>query len=164
MKEAAHMFRARRLATVIPVIIAIAFAAMYLLSGFAQAASGPKVVRGYIRDNEGTVLQNADVTINILYPDTSLRSTLSDTSDSSGFYSVTFGNSDWDIGNTIQVIATYSSNQERNSTLANANPVQYVNVTYPYVIDEFGSALGLIMAGGAIAAVAAVFLVFFRRR
>jgi len=139
-------------------IIAVAVAAIMIAPAIVSGASGPKQVRGYIWDNTGRDLEGADVTVNIRYPDTSLRSTLSDTSDANGYYSVTFGPSDWDIGNTIEVISTYDSNQETNSTSANANPFQWVNITYPFGIPEFGSTLGILVAGGFLGAVSIAML------
>lgn len=54
-----------------------------------------------------------------------------------------FRGSDWSIGNTIEVIATYNSNQEINSTIADDSGSQTVNVTFTFEIPQFGDMMGL---------------------
>lgn len=145
--------------------LAVALVAMLLVSYGASAASGPKQVRGYVRDVDGRLIEDIPITINIRWAsDDTVRSTLTDTSDGTGYFSVTFGPSDWDIGDRIQVIATHGGNQESNSTTADSLPFQYCNVTFPYAIPEFGSIIGFVIAGGLIAAVAVVFLVSKRKK
>ena len=146
------------------IMIAIFAVGMLLGSSIASADLGPKVVRGYIRDNAGNDLQGASVTINIRNISTNaLVATLSDPStDEDGFYSVSFGppSLNWAPNYKIEVIATYNSAQETNITNALNNvPVQWVNVTYPYEIPELGSWLGFAIAGCALGAVAVVILV-----
>jgi len=132
-------------------ILSISIIALIVVSSNASAASGPKVVRGYVWDSVGRTVEDADVTVNIRYAaGDAVRSTLSDTTDSSGFYSVTFGPSDWDIGDRIEVIATYNAAQESNSTTAIDSPLQYVNVTYSFEIPEFGSMVGFLASAGII--------------
>jgi len=140
---------------------------MVMLSQTTVAGDGPKVVRGYIWDNAGNPLEDADVTVNIRNPDNSIQSTQSTSSNSAGFYSVIFLLfSEWDDGDTIEVVATWNSNQDSNTTIArNGQPVQYVNVSFPFEIDEFGSTeLGIVIAGGAVGAIAVVLLVSGRRK
>lgn len=113
-------------------------------SDVAYAADGPKQVRGIVWDAVYNELEGADVIVTIRDP--SIRATLSDITDANGYYSVTFGPSDWDIGNTIEVNATYDSNQETNSTSAIDSPSQWVNVTIAgFVIPEFGD-IGMLIA------------------
>jgi len=141
-------------------VILIFAVALILASYNVIAASGPKQVRGYIWDIEGRNITGADITINIRWEsDDTIRSTLTDTSsDPLGYYAVTFAPANWDIGDRIEVISTYLSNQESNSTTATSMPYQWVNVTYPFVIPVFGSTLGFLVAGGLLGAVAVVML------
>lgn len=145
--------------------ITFALVAMFLLSQSVEAAIGVKNVRGYVRDIDGNFIEDIPVTINIRRAsDNTVRATLTDTTDEIGFFSQTFAPADWDIGDTIEVIATHGGNQESNTTLAIDFPTQYCNVTFPYAIPEFGSMIGFAVAGGLIAAVAAVFLVVKKKK
>lgn len=146
--------------------LSVALVAMVLVSYGASAASGPKQVRGYVRDVDGRLIEGIPVTVNVRWAsdDDTIRSTLTDTSDSDGYFSVSFGPSDWDEGDRIQVIATHGTNQPSNSTFADGLPYQWCNVTFPYAIPEFGSYIGFAIAGGLIAAVAVVFLVSKRKK
>lgn len=152
--------------------VAIALVAMFVMSQSVQAATGPKAVKGYVRDVDGNFINDIPITVNIRRAsDNTVRATLTDTSkyvevdgeDWNGYYGVTFGPSDWDVGDTIEVIATHSS-QESNSTVATIVPFQWVNVTFPYAIPEFGSIIGFAVAGGLIAAVAVVFLAVKKKK
>jgi len=160
-----------RIRALISLVLSVCFAlAMFTLvvSDDASAGDGLKIVRGYVWDKVGRAVEDADVTVNIrLASDDTVRSTMTETTDSVGWYSVTFGMSDWDIGDRIETIATYNSVQEDNSTTATSSniwPIQYLNVTFAFEIPQFGSTLGLVIAGGAVGMVAVVSLVVLRRR
>lgn len=154
-----------RMAAALTMALTVALVAMFLVSYGVSAATGPKQVRGYVRDVDGRLIKDIPITINIRWAsDDTVRSTLTDTSDEDGYFSRTFGPSEWDIGDRIQVIATHGASQESNSTTANDLPSQWCNVTFPYAIPEFGSVMGFVIAGGLIAAVAAVFLVSKRKK
>jgi hypothetical protein len=154
-----------RAAIVLTMALSVALVTMFLLSYGASAATGPKQVRGYVRDVDGRLIQGIPVVINIRWAsDDTVRSTLTDTSDVNGYFSVTFGPSDWDIGDRIQVVATHGANQESSSVVADGFPFQECDVTFPYAIPEFGSIVGFAIAGALIAAVAAVFLVSKRKK
>jgi len=157
--------RSGRHAVVMTTFLAVALVAMFMLSNAAEAASGPKQVRGVVRDVDGKLIEGIPMTINIRWAgNDTVRSTLTDTSDETGYFSVTFGPAAWDIGDRIQVIGTHSGNQESNSTIANVAPMQWCNITFPYAIPEFGSLIGFVIAGGLVAAVATVFLVSKRKK
>jgi hypothetical protein len=135
-----------------------------LVSGSGTAAINPKPVRGYVWDSAGTLVDGADVTVNIKQG-VVIRSTLTDTTDSAGFYSVVFLSGQWDIGDTIEVIASFSGDQtDPNSTAATSALVQWVNVTFDYVIPEFGSTTGLLVTGALLGAIGVVALVYFKKR
>jgi hypothetical protein len=160
-----------RIRALISLVLSACFAlAMFTLvaSDDASAGDGLKIVRGYVWDKVGRTVEGADVTVNIRWAsDDTIRSTLTEATNSDGFYSVSFGMSDWDIGDRIQTIATYNSIQDDNSTIAtNSNiwPIQFLNVTFAFEIPQFGSTLGLVIAGGAVGAVAVVSLVVLRRQ
>lgn len=152
------------------VVIASIIISASLLMPQAQAGDGPKNVRGYIYDQNGDPIPGANVTVNMRRPDNSIRSTLYyDASDADGKYSVTFfdlGGAPWEIGDTIEVIATYGSDSASNTTVATPSadyPIQYVNVTIAMVIPEFG-ALGSFSFLAMTLVVMAVFLIARRRK
>lgn len=153
----------KKILPIVFIVAAIFAVGMLLSSSVANADLGPKMIIGYVRDNAGNDLVGASVTVNIRDRSTNaLISTLSDTTDSDGYYSVTFGPpaSQWEPTYKIEVIATYNSAQQTNTTNAlNNHPFQWVNVTYPYEIPELGSWLGIAIAGCSLGAVAVVLLV-----
>lgn len=155
----------RRLPIVVLSLVVVLVVAMMFSASFASAGPGPKAVRGYVWDNAGRPLNGAHVLVEILVDSTTTVRT-SDTYDTGadGFYSVLFGNFDWELGDTIRVTATYNSNQRTNSTTATSAPIQFVNVTFPFEISQFGDWVGLAISGGAVAAVALVIVGMPRRR
>lgn len=156
----------KRITFAIVASVAISLVGVVLLSHSANAYIWPKNVRGYVWDNAGTPLASTPVTIKILkQSDNSTRATISVTTNSVGFFSHSFLSSEWDPGDTIEVIATHNTDQRTNSTNATVDALQYVNVTFPYEIPEFGpSWIGLIAAGGSIAVVGLALLVFWKRK
>jgi len=137
-----------------------------LIANSSSAALWPKDVRGFVWDSVGREVPNVPITINILrQSDNSIRATYTATTNSAGFYSKGVLASDWDIGDKIQVIATHDGDQRANTTTADANPVQYVNVTFPYEIPQFGPGwVGELAAGGLVAVVGIAALTFYKRK
>jgi hypothetical protein len=161
-KTRAH---SRSFAIILTTVAFALVASALMVSNSASAATGPKQVKGYIWDNAGRLVEGADVTINMLaQSDLSIRASYSETTPSDGYYSVSFGMSEWDIGDTIQVIATFNGNQEPNSTAATSTFSQWVNVSFDFEIPEFGGYLGLLIAGGAIGVVGIAVVSMKRRR
>ena len=150
MKRQIYSKNGQRMITgIFSVVFCILLSFIVISPSIVTAADHPKTVRGYIWDNVGNELEGASVTINIKDGET-VVSTDSDTADSDGFYSVVFFSPEWDIGNTIEVIANYLSTEEINSTTADDSVVQYVNVSYSFEIPEFGSMAGFLASAGVI--------------
>ena len=142
--------------------IVLALLALALLSTTnATAASHPTTVAGTIRDSADTPCPDVSVTVNMKDGET-VMSTKSETTNEQGEYSVLFLAAEWEIGYTIQVIATWSSQQESNSTTAIDSFTHVVDVKFTFEIPDFGTEVGLIVAGGAIGLVAAA--VILRKR
>ncbi len=143
--DALRMFqkRAARTTAVTSVILLVlallVIMTIYPASDRSNAGTGPKTIRGYVYDFIGNPLSGASVTVLDV---TSSKSLTYDPTEPDGFYTVTFGFSDWNEGDTIQVTASYSGHPDVNSTTADAGPFQYVNVTIESVtIPEFGDFL-----------------------
>ena len=148
----------KRIVPVVMVVTVIFAVGMLLAPAMVSAASGPKAVAGYVWDNAGNNITGASITVNIRNLTNVIKATQSDTTDSDGYYAVTFQPADWEIGYTIETISTYNSIQETNSTTATNYPFQFVNISYPFEIPELGSWVGLVIAGGFLGAVAVVML------
>jgi hypothetical protein len=150
----------RRVPAVAIAVFAVVAVAMLLSSGYVSAA-GPKVIRGYIKDNAANPLEGASVVLEVRTPLDVLRYTESTTSDETGFYSfildTLFGQ--WADGDTFKIIATYSGNQKTESALDDGTPMQIIDVTFPFEIPQFGSLLGFSVAAGGIGLIAMVFVV-----
>jgi hypothetical protein len=149
-----------RIPAVAVAVLAVVAVAMILSSGYASAA-GVKVIRGYTKDNAGRPLQGTSVVLQVRTPADALRFTDSTTSDVNGFYSFTLSSIDgnWNDGDTFKIIATYSGNQKIVSEVDNGTPLQWLNVTYPFEIPQFGSLVGFGIAAGAVGLIAMVFVV-----
>lgn len=144
-------------------VVAFAGLTMESSSGAAPAEATsifPTDVRGYVRDGGGNPLVGADVTVSMIKPDTTLRASWTDTTDSDGLYITTFAPSEWEIGDTIQVDADYGGDSGSNSAVAVDVPIHYVDVTVGTAIPEF-SDLGTV---ASIAGVMGVFMMFFSAR
>lgn len=153
---------------VLSALIVVLVLAMALLPAATMAATHPKTVWGYVYDQDGRKVADAQVTVTMKNVSTNATvSTKTDTSDSVGFYSCNFGLADWNIGDKIVVTATYKSLQATNSTvvLCNNEFFQWENVTFPYEIPELGNGLiGILVTGLILGAVAVAVLVFWRRK
>jgi len=120
-----------------------------------MAALGPKIVQGYVNDTVGNPLEGALVTVEIDAQGTgTVRDTQTDTTGSDGYYMVSFAPSNWDIGDTIHVTATYDTNQQSNQTVANDSTSQQVNVKFGFAIPEFSNLFGLVATLAAVVCVA----------
>lgn len=115
----------------------------------------PKDATGYVWDSAGTPLEGAQITVN-LKNNQFIKYTQTDTTDSAGEYYVSFAACEQ--GWTIEAIATYNSNQETNSTTADGSSLQWVNVTFPFEIPQFGNLVGFAGAAFFIGVVAVLFI------
>ena len=155
-----------------PGVIVVSAALVFLMLAVATLPSGimaadhPKTVRGYVYDQDGRKVVNAHVTVTMMDGETQISAKTED-SDSNGYFSCNFDNSDWYIGNTIVVSATYGALQATNETpiVADDEFVQWENVTFPYEIPELGNGLfGFLVAGLLLGAISVAALVLIRRK
>lgn len=157
---------AARTAAVAAAIVAAALLIALSLnpaSDGSVAGPGPLDVRGTVYDSLGSPVAGANVTVKIIHLSITIATLWYDSTESNGLYSVWFGMSDWNVGDTIEVTAKYGLDQATNSTVANADPVQAVDVHIgSLVIPEFG---GLLLSPLAFASVGSIALILvFRRR
>ncbi len=113
-------------------------------------ATGPKPVSGYVYMADGTTPAVGATVIVTVWNLTSLRSTLTETTDSTGFYMVTFAPNEWDVGNLIVAGATLGSDFGESNAVADNSAAQYVNVVLGTAIPEFSIPIVAVIAIGGI--------------
>jgi hypothetical protein len=140
-------------------------AVLFASSAPAAAADFPLTVEGYVYDPVGSLVEGATVTITIVET-SKVRVT---TTDSAGYYTTSldeFAASEYNLGDTIRVVASKNSEIEQNETVVDQVTVDSgsaeVDVHFIYAIPEFGSLTGTVVAMSAIALVGAA--LFARRR
>ena len=138
--------------------ILVSFVALFLLipvlsniSTPAKAGVGPNVIDGTVFDASLNIVQGATVVVDVMVGSTStVRSTQSTTTDSLGFYTVTFIDTQWEVGDTIKVTATKGSDSGTGSGVVGDDPPhETIDVTIGSAIPEFGSPvlISVAMAG-----------------
>lgn len=129
----------------------------------------PMQIKGYVYDNAGHKVANADVTVTI-YSGATPGAFGTDTSDSVGYFTVDFAKGQWATGDKVLITAEYKSLQASNGT--DATPVvilngnnffAWKNVTFPYEISQLGNMTGLLVTAGLVGVVAAVAVVWRRK-
>lgn len=127
--------------------------------------SGLKIMSGTITDSMGSPVVGANVNVSMYDATTSVWvSSLLYTTLSSGFYTVTFGGmggAAWEIGDRVVATATLGPDTGSNEAIADAEPVQTIDVTMGAVIPEFSAPIGVT---GAAVFVCLLFFVTRGRR
>ncbi len=160
--RAARTARDPRFVAVTVILVSCALiSAVNLGSDSTSAALGPKAVRGFVWDSLWNPVPNANVTLKTLNGAVLVKTLYCDATDPDGYYSLSFGPSDWDPGYTIEITARYSVYSIVNTTVANPAPFQWLNASLAFVIPELG---GGITAGLTIASFTAMVLVVMARR
>ena len=167
--DSLRTFRASgaRTAAVAAAIIAAALLIALSLdpaSDRSTADHGPLSVRGNVYDQIGSPVAGANVTVSIIHLGNPLTTLWYDSTESTGFYTVFFGPSDWYDGDTIEVTAKYGLDQAINSTLASdsvPNPTVDVHIGN-LVIPEFGASVHLPLAFVSMISIA-LFLLLRRK-
>lgn len=136
---------------------------LFISSGNVSAGIGPKVVSGYIYDSEGNPVNGANVVVNIIH-NSVVTATKSYTTGSSGYYMVSFAPAEWQVGDTLEVLATKGSDQGDNSKVITGEGGESIDVHFETAIPQFGSLVGVLLAAGLMGGVAIVFLRSGRNR
>ncbi len=115
------------------------------------AAVGPKPISGNVYASGGAIPAVGATVIATVFDGINVRATASTTTDSSGFYEVTFAPEQWDIGNIIVVGATLNSDVGEGHVIADDSPAQTVNITLGYAVPELDVPVVLVVTGlGAV--------------
>ena len=146
------------------VVLLVVSSGLMLGSRRGEAGLWPVEVRGYVEDLAHNKIQGANVTVEMVNTASVVTATRwFDSTPSSGLYTVSFEGAYWDPGYTIRVTARYGSDTGQSSATATIDAIQWVNVTIPIVIPEFGGLLGLSMPFVTFGMIA-MFVVGYRSR
>jgi hypothetical protein len=160
-----HPRRERGLVSVMAIIAPIALFLMVALvpihvaSRASIAATGPLIVDGYVYSSTGVPVSGADVVVSIFDGTTHRWTEPPNTTDISGFYTVTVDPGQWDLGNTIVVGATKGTDVGENQTIADFE-FQTIDVHFGTVIPELGGPAVTVLTVSAIG----IMVVFCARR
>jgi len=150
-----HMRHAITIIVIVAAVIAVPFSALLVPAHHAGAALGPKIVDGYIRDTGGSPVSGANVTVKV-FDGATLRATqyYVPLTGSDGFYTVTFRETQYDVGNTILVTATKGLQTGTNSAAIVDEEPQSIDVTLDVIIPEFSGYLPVVGGTLLVAALA----------
>ena len=149
------------------VLTALVLAAAILPRPSAAADDHPMNVRGYVYNNAGLKIANADVTVtinNTVLPGVSKTDTTSSTP--LGYFSVDFAVGEWATGNTVWVSVVYQGVPQGDNHTAIADGTYmytWENFTSIYEIPQFGNTPGLLLTAGLVGVIAAVAVVWIRK-
>lgn len=156
--------RARFAAVVIVLLaVSILIGASLLSVSRDASASIVKNVRGHILDQFANPIGGANVTVKVIRGGITQQTLWYDPlSEADGLYTVTFGFTDsLEIGDTIEVTASYSGHSSTSSATADVSPQQIIDVTISGVtVPEFGALSVAVVCGAFVA----VFILIGRRR
>lgn len=151
-----------RILSLIGVLVLFVCFVLPITSDDVAAAPGQTRVQGNVSDQYGDPAIDADVVVVFLNKDTGQprAKTWSGTTDGTGYYETTvWGPSDWEVGDTVQVTVTYDSlPPEVEELVSTWLPVQTVDVSFQTAIPQLGGLFGSLIALGAVAVVAVVFV------
>ena len=120
-----------------------------------------KFVDGYVRDSGAKPLPNVTVMVAFKFGKDDIRSVKYVDTTASGYYSVTFYESDWSPGDKIEVSSFYDNETALNVTTAGDYPYQEVDLMFAAEVPEFGAVLGAV---GVAASFALMACYIIRRR
>jgi len=132
---------------------------LILGSETVSAASGPKVITGYVYDVNGDPYNGVTVAVSV-WNNANVKTTIIIVTYAGGFYDVYFTEgSMWDVGKQVEVIADDGivAPITKTDTL-DALGDQQVDIYYGTEIPQFGSAIGVAFATGIVGAIAVVAL------
>ena len=158
----------RSVAVVLSVVLTVLVMAVAILPSASVADDNHTMnVRGYVYDDHGNKIANADVTVTMYDGETAgVSKTATSGASPKGYFSVNFASGEWATGNTILVVAQYKGGLQGSNDTAppvdGANFYEWENVTLPYEISQFGNMTGLLVTAGLVGVVACVALVWRR--
>ena len=142
----------------IVVIILLCLVVIVAVSENSSAASFPKTIYGHVFEGDHSQpVYNAYVVIETKDSGGTVRQTLTDYTDSAGFYTVSTTD-DWAFVATINVTASYDSTQETVSVADNDGPAQNIEVPFPYAIPQLPGIGGTLASAVIVGLVAVVSL------
>jgi hypothetical protein len=157
----------RSTAVVLSVVLTVLVLAVAILPRPSAADDGhPMNVRGYVYNNMGLKIANADVTVTMYNVTPGVSKTDTTSSSPLGYFSVDFDIGEWATGETILVVVVYQGVLQGYNDTAVANGINmytWENFTSPYEISQLGNTTGLLMTAGLVGVIAAVGVVWIRK-
>ncbi|MCJ7464691.1 MAG: hypothetical protein MUO81_08120 [Thermoplasmata archaeon] len=139
----------------IVVIILLCLIVIVTVPGNSSAASFPKTIFGHVFEGDHShPLVNAYVVVETKDSGGTVRQTLTDYTDSAGFYTVSTTD-DWDFVATIDV-TVYVPTQKTVSVADNGGPSQNIEVPFPYAIPQLPGIGGTLASAVILGLVAVV--------
>ena len=157
----------RSAVVVLSVVLTVLVLAVAILPSASVAAdTHPMNVRGYVYNNVGHKVANADVTVTMYNVTPGVSKTDTTSSSPLGYFSVDFEIGEWATGETILVVVVYQGVLQGYNDTAVANGINmytWENFTSPYEISQLGNTTGLLLTAGLVGVVAAVGVVWIRK-
>jgi hypothetical protein len=157
----------RSAVVVLSVVLTVLVLAVAILPRPSAAGDGhPMNVRGYVYNNVGLKIANADVTVTMYNVTPGVSKTDTTSSSPLGYFSVDFEIGEWATGETILVVVVYQGVLQGYNDTAVANGINmytWENFTSPYEISQLGNTTGLLLTAGLVGVVAAVGVVWIRK-
>jgi len=139
--------------------LAVMLRSTIVLRAGTAAGVDPLIVFGTVYDSSGNLVEGADVTATVT--GTIDPAPSQSTASIGGFYSVTFNGTDWKIGDTVKVVASFGGESGENQTTADSTSIE-IDVHLVSTIPEFHGSASVMLTVGAMAAL--ILLIARRRR
>jgi hypothetical protein len=138
--------------------IPIAMIAVFILSSSLVSAVGTKTIVGTVYDESGNPLAGATVTVTMKSGETVHGVHSDDPTLSDGYYLITFGETEWAVGDDIVVVAVKAGNggEATSNSVADDFDFQIVDVSFQTAIPQFSGLVGAFAAAGLVGAIAVV--------
>ncbi len=117
-------------------LAAVTVAPLLAMSGQTSAGTGPKAVWGFVYDGTGEGIDDVLVTVTVEDPLGAVRATEPYTTFVSGFYTVSFDNTQWFVGDTIVVSAELDGETATNSTVIEGEGEERIDLHFMPEIPE----------------------------
>jgi hypothetical protein len=157
----------RSAVVVLSVVLTVLVLAVAILPRPSAASDNhPMNVRGYVYNNVGLKIANADVTVTMYNVTPGVSKTDTTSSSPLGYFSVDFAIGEWATGETILVVVEYQGVPQGYNDTAVANGIYmytWENFTSPYEISQLGNSTGLLLTAGLVGVIAAVAVVWIRK-
>jgi len=132
----------------------------YAFSSYRVQAQFPYVVDGKVYEGDTShPIEGAEVSVTMYHSDET-NDTLNTTTAEDGQYSVAFDYGDYEVGDTIEVVATYDGRQQTETDIVKGDDPggKTIDVIIPYLIPQLKGTIGVTLGMFVVAVIALVAL------